>query len=361
MRASGGPGGARVTRLGQNDRLLVRLPSWLGDFVMAEPVVDALHRALEARRFATLSLVAPRRFFDLVEGRFPEARRLSKNDSWRGHDVALFLDGSLRSVTKAWRERIGQRCGWTSGGRAWLLTDGTRPALERGDVPLGLGMHGGGERRLPRPFGAAAAELCGRLGVAVVGRPPRLAATEVAREAVRARLAQLGLDPAAPYLVLDASARPESAKQAPAEQWRSVLAHLGGRGLPPVVVLAAPGEATVARAVAEGTGAALYDAPPPSLAELLAVIEGSAGLVGTDSGPRHLATATDRPQVILCGPTDPRHTADHTQRTTVLRRKVDCGPCHLERCPLTAHRTVRCLTELVPARIAEAAAAAFAV
>jgi len=348
-----------VTRLGQHDRLLVRLPSWLGDFVMAEPVVDALHGALEAHRFATLSLVAPPRFFDLLDGRFPHARRLSKSDSWRTHDVALFLDGSLRSVTKAMRDGIHQRCGWTSGGRGWLLTDGTRPALERGGVPLGLGLHGGGERRLPRPFGAAAAELCGRLGVAVVGRAPRLEATADARGVVRERLAELGLDPTAPYLVLDASARPDSAKQAPAELWQAALAHLGARGLPPIVVLAAPGEATVARAIAEGVGLPLYDQPPPSLAELLAVIEGSAGLVGTDSGPRHLATATGRPQVILCGPTDPRHTADHTERTTLLRRKVDCGPCHLERCPLPAPRTVRCLTELSPERIAAAAAAAF--
>ena len=40
------------------------------------------------------------------------------------------------------------------------------------------------------------------------------------------------------------------------------------------------------------------------------------------------------PLVVLTGPTDPRHSADHLEAQAVLRTKVDCGPCHLERCPI---------------------------
>jgi heptosyltransferase-2 len=342
-----------VTRLRAGDRLLVRTPSWLGDLVMAEPALDALHGALVAGRLAGLSLVGPPRFLGLLAGRLEGARRLAPDDDWRGHEVALFLDGSLRSVLRALRAGIGQRHGWSDGGRGPFLTHGVRPALERGGAPLDLGMHGGGRRRLPRPFGAAAAELCGLLGVAGVDRAPRLVATAEAREAAAVRLSGLGVEPGEPYLVLDGSARPGSAKAAPAGLWAAVLGLLP-RDLPPVVVLAAPGEEATARELAAMTGAPLYDGPPPTLPELLAVIEGATLFLGPDSGPRHLATATGRRQVILFGPTDPRHTGDHTGRTAVLRRRVDCGPCHLERCPLPSPRTVRCFTGIDPARIAGA-------
>jgi ADP-heptose:LPS heptosyltransferase len=342
-----------MTRLRDGDRLLLRLPSWLGDLVMAEPVVDALHGALLDGRLGALSLAGPPRFLELLAEAAPRARRLGPDDDWRGHDAALFLDGSLRSVLRAWRAGIGERFGWTDGGRGLLLTGGMRPALERGGTPLDLGMHGGGRRRLPRPFGAAAAELCGLLGVAVVDRAPRLRATLDARAAVAARLRGLGLDPEEPYLVLDATGRPGSAKAAPPGLWAAAL-ELVPRGAPPLVVLSAPGEEAPARELAGRLGAPLYDDPPPTLPELLAVVEGARLFLGADSGPRHLATATGRRQVVLFGPTDPRHTADHTERTTRLRRRVDCGPCHLERCPLPAPRTVRCFTGIDPARIAGA-------
>ena len=346
-----------MTGLRPEDRLLVRLPSWMGDLVMAEPVVDALHQALVEGRLAGLSLVAPTRFRELFLGELPGARWLAPEDDWRGHEIGLFLDGSLRSVLRALRSGIRRRVGWTDGGRGLLLTDGLRPALERGGTPLDLGMHGGGRRRLPRPFGASAAELCACLEVLAVARPPRLTPTTEARAAVEARLKDLGLAAGEPYLVLDGSARPGSAKAAPAGLWASALEQLPA-GLPPVVVLAAPGEGALARELAELSGAALFDAPPPTLPELLAVIAGARLFLGPDSGPRHLATATGRRQVILHGPTDPRHTADHTGRTLSVRRRVDCGPCHLERCPLPAPRTVRCFTTLDPARIAGAVRAA---
>jgi ADP-heptose:LPS heptosyltransferase len=193
--------------------------------------------------------------------------------------------------------------------------------------------------------------------VAVVDRAPRLASSEASREAARARLAELGLGTGEPYLLLDASGRPGSAKAAPAELWAGVIEELARRSRPRVVVVGAPGEQALARRTLElapGAGAVLFDEPPPTLGELLALIEGCALFLGADSGPRHLATASGRPQVVLCGPTDPRHTADHNGRTRVLRLVVDCGPCHLERCPLPAPETGHCLARLAIAPIVEA-------
>jgi ADP-heptose:LPS heptosyltransferase len=45
--------------------------------------------------------------------------------------------------------------------------------------------------------------------------------------------------------------------------------------------------------------------PPCDVPELAAVIERLAGMIGTDSGPRHLAAALGRPTFAWFGPTHP--------------------------------------------------------
>ena len=141
-----------MTRLTAEDRVIVRLPGWLGDFVMAEPVVRALPDASALP--GTLTLAAPDRLLALFEGRFPEARRLptSGRDAWRdyrGFDVALFLNGAMHSPIAAWRAGVRRRVGWGSGGRAFFLTQALQPAREAGGVPVGLGRTGRWPRRLP--------------------------------------------------------------------------------------------------------------------------------------------------------------------------------------------------------------------
>src|SRR6185503_18737003 len=70
-----GPNGVAMSgaRLGRRARVLVRLPAWLGDFVMSEPIVRALEAWLED---GTLTLCARAEHLALFEGRFPRARRM---------------------------------------------------------------------------------------------------------------------------------------------------------------------------------------------------------------------------------------------------------------------------------------------
>jgi heptosyltransferase II len=346
-----------MARLRNSDALLVRLPNWLGDFVMAEPVVDSLAQAARDGRIRRLALVAPERFYDLFSGRFEGVARLAPGANWRGFDAALFLDGSLGSVLRALRFGIHERWGWNSGARGIALTSGFNPARERGRVPVGLGVKGRGLRALPRYFANTANELVCSLGVPVVDRSPRLASSTGARSSVAARLREFGVDPSQPYWALDASARPDSAKAPGAELWAAALRRADLDLLPPIVLLSAPGEGSVASALAQELqhpNVHLFDDLPPTLGELLALIEGCEVFLGPDSGPRHLATACDKPQVILCGPTDPRHTCGDNGKTKILRIETGCGPCHLERCPLPEDLHKHCMGDIDPAAIAAA-------
>lgn len=372
-------------RLDPRQRVLVRLPSWLGDLVMAEPVVRALHD--EHRRAGTeerLSLAAPGRLLEVFEGRFPGARRLpfragrrmgkggnggaENARDWRGHDVALLCTGSFRSAWAALVAGIPRRVGWGRDGRSPLLTEALAPARERGRVPFELGRAGRWPRFLPRPFGTDCVELARFAGLEVLDARPRLEPAPAALERVAARLAGGGLTPADPYVLVNVGARPGSAKGYPAASWGRVLAELARAVHLPQVLVCGPGEEAGAREALERAGEEgggrrlLLDDPPAGLAELVALAGRARLALSADSGPRHVMAAAGAPVVALCGPTDPRHSADHLERVRILRVPVPCGPCHLERCPLPRRPSSSaepephgCMLGIEPGRVVAAA------
>ena len=333
-------------------RVLVRLPSWLGDVVACEPALRALCERLQAPDGERLSLCAPRGLLPILDDRFPAARRVDARDvqAWRGHDVAVLFTNSFRSAWNAWRAGIPRRVGWVRDGRGWLLTDGMRPAFERGGRPLGVGRVGKAPRVLPRPFGATCAELVAVLGAEVRDTWPRLAP--------RAWPERLPLAPDAPYVLVNAGHRPQSAKGVPPELFAAAMRAAAPLGLP-FVVVGGPGEEPAVEAVARLAGDCgvpvhpLLD-PVADLVELSALAAHARVAWTADAGPLHVLRAYRTPRVVLQGPTDPRHTAEHLEGERRLRVEVDCGPCHLERCALPAPDTHACMTRIDPERVVAA-------
>jgi heptosyltransferase-2 len=354
-----------VIQLTSRDRVLIRMPSWLGDFIMAEPALRAL---IEQRALfddaAPISLVAPAPFLELLDGRFDgvariPARRDGDASDWSGHDVAIFLDGSMRSVWRAIRAGIPNRVGWARGGRGLLLTDSVRPALERGATPVGLGRPGRWPRILPRPFGSVCHELVAAMGVPVFDVRPRLEVAERARESVRERIAAAGANPDEPFVLVNAGARPGSAKGYDPSQWARALDQLEGPGSQRIFVVGGPGEEARVSATVEAARRehvhALLD-PVAGLPELAAWCAAAELVMTTDGGTRHVAAAVGTRQVVLFGPTDPRHTADVWESERHQRVEVDCGPCHRERCPVVGELHHVCMTGIRPEDVASVGA-----
>lgn len=351
-------------RLTPDRRLLVRLPSWLGDLVMCEPSLRAVVALYEAAGAPErVSIVAPRPLLAILDGMFEGVRRIPQEGrggeraaDWRGHDVALLFTNSFRSAWTARRAGIARRVGWARDGRGWLLTDSMRPALRRGGVPLGIGVRG--SRYLPRPFGGTCVELVGMLGVAVADTRPRLLPRGTEIEAAIARLTAQGWNEDDPFLLASVGSRPDSAKGYPPALWAHALARLAGEaGLVPVLV-GGPGEEEVLREVAkalEGEPHFLLVDPVVSLRELVALCALATVFLSADCGARHVAAAAGAPVVCVAGPTDPRHTADHLETTRLERIVVPCGPCHLEGCPETGERHLACMHGVEPDRLVDAA------
>jgi heptosyltransferase-2 len=340
--------------------LLVRVPDWLGDLVMSEPALRALDEHVSTFG-GSMTLAGSPRLLAALDGNLPNAPRVDANDvnAWRGHDVALLFVNSFRSAWLAARARIPRRVGWSRNLRGWLLTETIAPAREAGRTPVSLGIPGRFPRYLPRPFGATCIELSGALAVPVRDSRPRLSPSAKGVSAVQRRLTSFGMRYDEPFVLANVGARPDSAKAYPVELWARALAEFAHRCAWPIVLACGPGEETPLRALLDGASRsphffACVD-PIADLPELVALCNAARLFITADSGPRHIAVATDTPLVVVAGPTDPRHTADHTRSTRLIRVPVDCGPCHREVCPLTGAAHHACMRRVEPDLVAHAA------
>jgi len=330
----------------------VRIPTWVGDAVMATPVLRALRAAhpqaeitLEGRG-AIEELLRGLPSFDRFladDGRgfgglFDRVRRLRSG----GFDWAVLLPDSPRAALAPFFARVPLRAGYARDAlRRVLLTDVL--AVPRLDG-----------RRLPIPMTERYLRITRQLGCPDQGDRLELAVSPEARERVQATLGSRGFATGEPLLLVTPGANFGASKLWPVEHFAAACDGIARRlGLRPVVA-PGPTELDLAHAIAEHARepvAALTD-PSPSLGELKALVERAALVLTNDTGPRHIAVALERPVVVLMGPTDPRHTAQHLERQRVLREEVECSPCQLKVCPIDH----RCMTRLAPTRAVAAAA-----
>ncbi|HVL59081.1 MAG TPA: lipopolysaccharide heptosyltransferase II, partial [Burkholderiaceae bacterium] len=85
-----------------------------------------------------------------------------------------------------------------------------------------------------------------------------------------------------------------------------------------------------------------------TLADTLALLSQSAGIVTNDNGLQHLAAAFGRPQVAIYGATDPRISPPRSARARVEWLHLECSPCFARHC---RHGHLNCLNELSPAAV----------
>ena len=110
--------------------IVVRMPNWLGDTVMALPALAALRGARPEARITVMGRWAPllsgQGVADIVLSYPPRLRdRLHVARSLRPErpDLALLLANSLEAALAAWNWGAKRRLGFDTDGRRWLLTD----------------------------------------------------------------------------------------------------------------------------------------------------------------------------------------------------------------------------------------------
>ena len=304
------------------ETLIVRLPNWLGDTVMAVPTVRALRKAC---RQAKLVLAGPWSGLfvnqDLADVLvvYPRAwsGRLRVADTMRGlgADVAVLLPNSFEAAAAAWYWRAKRRIGFAAGGRDRLLTDRVSlpaPRLHQIDE----------YRMLLEPIGVRSVDALPAL------TPPLVDGKE--RETVRALLAEAGAAQG-PRIGVHLGAAFGSSKIWPVERIAEFCA-LARREDAVPVLMGARDDDRLARAVMARTDVAnLVGRDRPDL--LSALLSELDVVVCGDTGVGHLAAALGTPVVTLFGPTDWRLTAPRGP-AEVVRHETPCSPCFYRTCPI---------------------------
>ena len=303
--------------------LLLRIPNWLGDLVLALPVVEA---AAEH----PLIVLGPEPFRQLLEPRFPTIRYLAVSRAQRWAEAgairalhpsrALLLTESLSSAILAWLARIPVRVGYASEGRSLFLT-----------------------RAVPRAGAARSTArtreyqiLAEAAGLAVRHAAPRLAAIPPETGRARAMLQGAGISEGSSFAVLAPGASYGPAKQWGPERFATVSAALETRGVRSVLVgAAADRDASERLRRAPDAPRGLLDLTgKTSLGELVGVLAASALVVSNDSGVMHLAAALGRPTVAIFGSTSPVWTSADAPSVLNLYAAYPCSPCFLRTCPI---------------------------
>ncbi len=304
--------------------LLVVAPNWIGDALMAQPLLARLHEKVRGLRIDVLApeWVAP------VARRMPEVAqviatpfahgplqlrarwRLGRELRARGYDQAIVLPNTWKSALVPFFADIPLRSGYVGESRYGLLN-----LLYR-------------KKNLPMPeHYAALSENPEKTLVTPLPQPRlRYAAHEV--EAAKRKFGLPG-----DYAVLC-----PGAEYGPAKRWPYFAGLSASLPLERVIL----GSAKDQPATQGIPGLNL--AGKTTLDEAIDLIAGARFVVSNDSGLMHVAAALGRPLVALFGSSSPRHTPPLSGAARVLWLQVACSPCFQRECPLGHFRCMREMT-----------------
>lgn len=317
---------------------------------MATPVFECLRQGLPQTRIVGVikrgaqGIVKDSPWFDaLVDGNdktWADFCRMREQIRAQAPDAAILLTNSLRSALTMRLSGVPQVYGYRRQGRGVLLTGG--PTASRNGTIA------------PIPMGRYYLEICRWLGLDVPAqlRPALFIGAELRRRG-EALLARYGVEEKDFVIGLTPGASFGSSKCWPAEYFAETAELCQDRFGAKVILFCGPGEEAIAQAILGQTKARIIDARTGGfdLEVLKPLVKRCNLFITNDTGPRHYAVAFEVPIVVLMGPTDPRYTDDNTERTIVVRKELDCSPCHKKIC----RRQHECMREIRPAEVLAAA------
>ena len=329
-------------------RILVIAPNWIGDAIMAQPLLsllkgddqDALIDVLAPAHIAPVFeamvevrdvLLAPQAHGKLqLRERLAMARRLRRLK----YDRCYVLPNSMKSALIPWLAGIPLRIGHRGESRYWLIN---RAHDTQGDHHQPMVEHYAQLAFPPQQV-----------------MPARVPNPVLSRQPVResAIMARFGINPTDPLVVLCPGAEFGPAKRWPARHYASLAALVCAEWPEAnVVLLGSNKDRSLATEIAALSGQSLRNlCGETSLTEALAIISRASSVVSNDSGLMHVAAAFGRPQVAVFGSSDPRHTPPRSARAKVEWLHLECSPCFERECPL-GH--TNCLNQISPLNVFE--------
>ncbi len=328
------------------ERILVVAPSWIGDTILAQPLLALLKRSQPTARIEVLApdwsapLLARMAEVDAVivnpfrhgEFNFGARRALGRRLTGADYQRAYVLPNSWKSALAPFFAGIPRRIGYQGEARYLLLNERHRLDVDR-------------HPQLAQRYAALAGPLPDTLP------QPHLGSTvEQQQAACRA----LNLPVTGAPIIFCPGAEYGPAKRWPAQHFAALARIIATPGQP-VWLVGSDKDAAVGEAIAAAAqGAALNLCGRSTLQQAIDLIAAARCVVSNDSGLMHVAAAVGRPLVALYGSSSPAYTPPLSAQARIVWRKLPCSPCFKRECPL-GH--FDCMNGIAPQQVAAAIAA----
>lgn len=318
-------------------KFLLRLPNWIGDAVMATPLLEAIKLSFP---MAHLTVLAALSVADVVRGNpyideliefsrskgnredlgFDLSKRLKKEK----FDISINLPTSISSNFLFSRSGIKRRIGYKSFFSTFLLTDKVAKKTGQHQIDIFL-------------------QLLYPLGIFLPQLKPKLFLIPGEEQSTRSFLDRLGIKEGQRLIVINPGAAYGSAKCWPKERFRELALRFVNLDNQPNIVFIGTGamQDEIEEMITGLSPKVINLAGKTSIRTLMGIISQADLVISNDSGPMHMASALRRPLIAIFGSTDQRFTGPYYGET-VIDKKVACSPCFKRTCPID----FRCMKQI---------------
>lgn len=310
-------------------KILLRLPTWLGDAIMATPTFYALKNTYPHAHFTLVGSKASLGIFERENvQRIEDESKKSKNRLYYLYklgkklgefDLAMTLQNNFPSAWLLWASGSKIRIGYKGNARSFLLTHPLAPQKHIHQV-------------LQYTHLLSALEIF----------PTHPQLQLIAHPQKKGKLTRIGVSAGAKY---------GSAKRWCQSYFIEVIATLLQEGYE-VFMYGGNEEMEANRQIQEALRALVSTqhlhnlTGKTSISELIDSIASLDLFLTNDSGPMHIASALSVPLVAIFGSTDCKETSPFNTQApqVILNKHLSCSPCKKRECPLKHHQCMKLIT-----------------
>lgn len=320
--------------------IIVRMPNWLGDLVMATPILTDLRHQWPAAKITamcqgTLGTVIQEdpHIDELLNFKRPSGwlHRQTHGDIIeplrQGHyDLGVILTNSFSSAWWFWRGNVKNRLGYATHCRSMLL-----------DHPIPFP-----PQRNTQHLVITYKMLLNPLGIPVSQTSPTLYLTPMEQQEAKERLASFGVTSSDLIIGINPGAAYGSAKCWLPERFKQLSQRLLENPKIKIIYFGDKAGAPLVQDICVGLPEQVINlAGKTSMRQLMALIQCCRLFLTNDSGPMHVASALKVPLIALFGSTSDTTTGPYNGGR-VLHKHVPCSPCYRRECPID----FRCMTRI---------------
>lgn len=306
--------------------MVIRIPNWLGDALIATPVYYNLCQKEKIYLFGPPGIVDLFCSFPNTEILYYEKGNTKKNIKTLKpfkNEVGLLMPNSFSSAWLFFIAGLKERWGYARDFRSFLLTKAVKPPrkkLHQRDYYL---------------------YLLEALDLPVNFRELFLTIKEEILNKVREKFLKNILE--RPFVVIAPGAAYGPAKMWPKEYYKILTSHLVKNGFA-VIIAGSSKEKEVGDFIKDEIQEVYNFCGKTDLTEIAGIFYFAKAVISNDSGLMHLASALKVPQIAIFGSTDPELTGPLNTKAIVLKKDLPCSPCFKRTCKYGHYECLRSIS-----------------